>query len=172
MDFEERAWEAIHYAAYEGSFRQLDRILSEFPESLEHVTGAKSQNVGLTPLLCAVMGNKTKIVIQLLELKANLLAVDAKSQNGCEIAIREGHVETFLYLFKEHNESLNPVRTLMEQLGSTDEGVVFNAIGFLDSLLQKEEALNLIWNEVIENNFVKLFKKISQSDMGSGKTKI
>ena len=170
MDFDERSWDAIHHAAFEGSKKQIEKILAEYPESIEHLTGGKSKNgtIGCTPLLCGVLGNKPEVIRQLLDFKANITAVDGKGRNAVEIAIKEQNSEVFDYFFKEHNDKLYPVQTLMDQLKSTDDSVAFNAINFVDVLLSREVSLQLLWNEMMENDFVKSLKKITQSDIGLG----
>ena len=164
FDLDERGWHPVHYAAQEGSQRQMEKLLQEEPELLECPTANKGPRQGYTPLLCAVYGNKTEMFTILQKMKANLKAMSTDGKRAIDIAIHEKHQAMFIHLYDHFKDEYDPTKTLFEKISDPSQEVSTNAIRFIDELLQKSEICSKIWRDFYDLGILKLSMKLLQSD--------
>ena len=169
FDLDERGWHPVHYAAQEGSKRQIEKLLTEEPELIECSTANKGPRQGYTPLLCAVLGNKTEMFTNLLRMKANLKAMSTDGKRAIDIAIQEKHQEMFMHLYDNFKDEFEPIRQLFDKINDSSQEVSTNAIRFIDELLQKSAICVKLWKDFYDAGILKLSMKLLQSDIEPSK---
>ncbi len=158
----EQGWAAIHYAAFHNYQSIVAHLASVDPGCIELETGDKQK---ATPLLLAARNGGFDTVKALIELGANVKAIDSFSRNIVHIASLHHHINLLKYLVELNTPELPVWEELAEMLTSEP------ATGYPEASSKSLDPLTQ-WRPTCcdhllkQNAIVSLVKLLKQSDEG------
>ena len=93
-EYDANGWAPIHHAAYRGSLKTLDKLLHAIDADATALLGLKTEDgLGSTPLLLAVTGARLDAVLWIIDMGADVTAVNLHNQGVVELAAMAGYRE-------------------------------------------------------------------------------
>lgn len=117
-ELNDKGWAHIHEAAYRGYVKSIDKFVRSEPTQLEFETG---DSLHLTPILVATLGGHLEAVRCLVELGAQLDAIDTRGHGVVELAALGQNVEILSYLVRLPDQDLRVWRKLLKLLSAESQ---------------------------------------------------
>ena len=166
QEFDNNGWAHIHHAAFNGYQKSVLRFIKAKPDRLEILT---QDDQDLTPLLIACISGQKDTVDTLIELGANLNALDRKMLGIIELSSLNGNTSLLEYFLENHNSEINVIKKLFNCLSGANNNPELEIAAC--SSLQILSADAKICDQIVENGGIKSILDHLKSKLSSQMSK-
>ena len=166
QEFDNNGWAHIHHAAFNGYQKSIIRFLKAKPDRLDILT---QDDQDLTPLLVSCVSGQTEIVDTLIEMGADMNALDRKMLGVVELSSLNGNTHLLEYFLKHHNSKINVIKKLFNCLSGNNSSTELEAAACSSLHLLSADAK--ICDQIVENDGVKSILNHLESKLSSDNSK-
>lgn len=166
QEFDNNGWAHIHHAAFNGYQKSVIRFVTTKPDRLEILTQDEQD---LTPLLIACISGQKETVETLIELGANLNALDSKMLGVVELSSLNGNANLLEYFLEEHSSKINVIQKLFNCLSGNNNNSDLEVAACASLECMSKDAS--ICDKIMENDGVKLILNHLKSKFASEASK-
>lgn len=166
QEFDNNGWAHIHHAAFNGYQKSVLRFINTKPDRLEILT---QDDQGLTPLLIACISGQRETVDTLIELGADINALDQKMLGAVELAALNDNTNLLEYFLSKHSARVNVIRRLFNCLSENDNNCELEMAACESLQLLSGNAA--ICEKILDNDGISLLLQHLKSKLASEKSK-
>ena len=157
-ELDEHGWGHIHYAAYRGFIKSIEKFVLASEDQLEFETG---DDLHSTPLLLAVMSGNKETIKCLIDLGANVAVINTQNHGVVEICAMKEYISLLEFFIDLNHKKLNVWKNLLHFLSSDSDEEAEVAGRCLRTLTQGGgEATNTNCRCVFDNGGVPTIAKV------------